>query len=149
MYTNSPVQHFVPNGTTGLGPKTLTAGAGDVATFICVRKCQIKRIGVVVTTTAASNTAAAKETFYRRPTLGSNTNRVSLGDITIPDLTVAGKVVYKDITPVKFSPGEELQFTHTTAATDSSSAAGAGSYFFELEDIPEQSANLTNMLASA
>ena len=60
--------------------------------------------------------------FDKRPTFGSNTNRGD-GDVGVLNLTTAhlqGKVVYKYITPVKISPGEEVvaEVTDATAASD-------------------------------
>lgn len=129
--------------------EVLTAAAAVYGGYIVLKQCKIKRLMFVVTTLVASDTVAAVVEFNRRPTIDSSSGEVLLGQLTIPDGSAVGAVIYKDIEPVTLVPGDELSLEHVTAATDGTAAAGAGFYGFELCDEPEQPANCSNMVASA
>jgi len=103
----------------------------------------------LVTTAIAASTTAPVLTFRKRPTPGSSSSQSTIGTLTLPDLTAAGKVVYKDVSPVNLEPGDTICLDHTTQAVDGSAAAGAGYYMFELEDDPEYKSNISDFLASA
>jgi hypothetical protein len=61
------------------------------------------------TVTVAIVTAASVITFTYRPTPGSATGQVTLGTITIPNGTAAGKFVYKNLASAqKIMPGGEV-----------------------------------------
>ena len=148
MYVNE-YRNFIPKGTTPLGAETLTAAVAVHGEMICVRNCRVKRIMFYVETTIAANTAAPVVTFRKRPTPGSSSGQSTIGTLTIPDLTAAGKVLYKDVTPVLLEVGDSICFDHTTQATDGTSAAGGGYYAFEADDDPEDPRNCADMVASA
>jgi hypothetical protein len=140
-------QYFIPKAAHSA--ETLTAAAAVHNGMICVKKCVVTKIMFVITTLTATDTVAPKVEFNHRPTIGSATGETALGVLTIPDGSAVGKVIYKEIDPVAFEPGEELSFEHTVQGTDGSSAAGAGYYAVEFDDSPEYDGNLSNMVASA
>jgi len=126
--------------------KTSTVDLSAVAvadvSHICVDGCEVSRIQVLVT--VAPTVTAPVVTFRKRPTVGSATGQSSLGTITIPVGTAIGTVVYKDISPSQFQPGDELLPDVTTAAT-----VGSGIPSFVAHERPEYKANQTHLLASA
>ena len=97
-----------------------------------------------VTVNTAITVTAVVLNIKRRPTPGSATGEVSIGTLTIPVSTAIGKSVYKKGFAVKVSPGEEVVFDCTTAAT-----AGAGTLCLDVEEAPEEPGNVTNMVLSA
>lgn len=91
--------------------------------------------------------AAGVVKFDKRPTFGSNTNRGD-GDVAVLNLTTAhlgGKVVYKMITPVKISPGEEV----VAEVTDATAASDTADLFLLLSPTAEVPGNLSAMVASS
>jgi len=149
MYNKLSTNYFIPKSASRLTAEDLTASAAVYDGMICTRACRVSRLMFVVTTLVATDTIKAAVEFNRRPTIASSAAEVLMGTLTIPDTSAVGTVVYKDIDPVEFAPGEELSFEHSVAGTDGSSAAGAGFYSFEIEDSPEEPLNQTNMVASA
>jgi len=149
MYTNKYLQAIVPEGTTVLGAETISAAAAVHGQYLVTRPGAISQIGFFVTTLVASDTLDGVVEFNRRPTPGSGTGEVQLGTLTIPDGTAVGKLIVKDITPVKLVPGDALSLELLTQCTDASSAAGAGYYFFTFAPEEEEIANLVNVTASA
>lgn len=139
-------QYFIPK--QAYSAEVLTASAAVHGGMICVKPCIITRIGIAISVVVAADTIAPVVEFNRRPIIASATGEISIGTLTIPNGTAVSKVVYKNIDPVAFVPGDELSFEHTVAGTDASSATGAGFYVFEFDDDPEYVANLTNMVAS-
>lgn len=139
----------VPAGTGVLGLESIDAAAAVHGEFIVAKRCKIKRIMFVVTVLVAADTTAPVVEFNRRPTIGSATGEVLLGQLTIPDGTAVGTVIYKDIDPVTLEVGDSLALEHVTQAADAGIAAGDGYYAFELEPDPEYVANESNMVASA
>lgn len=123
------------------------SATGDAAViWDILRPMTIVRIGALVSTAVVS-TGGVVIPFDRRILTGSDTGRVDagIGTITIPAGTAAGKVVYKDITPVDVNVGDQIVPEVTTAATSS----GAARYFFEGRDRHETPANQSDMIASA
>ncbi len=105
---------------------------GDIASFgifNVVERLTLYRVGALIKTLVATDTAEAVITFDKRITTDSDTGRVeplvSGALLTIPDTTVVGKIVYEDITPTELSPGDQVVPEVTTAGTDGASAAGA------------------------
>lgn len=68
----------------------------------------LRAVAAVITTTLA--VAAITITITKRILVGSDAGAVAVGTLTIPSLTAAGKVVFKDGMEVKVMPGEELKF---------------------------------------
>lgn len=109
----------------------------------------IRRISFFVSQLVVADLTSAQVAFYSRPTSGGTGNQVTLGTLIIPDATALGKVVYKDIAPVRILPGYDIGFAQTVAAASSGTANGKGFYGFVAEMDPEYKANLSNMVASA
>lgn len=113
------------------------------------RRVKVKRLMFLVTVTVAADTTAPVVEFNHRITPKSATGEVLLGQLTIPDGTAAGTVIYKDIDPVTIGPGESITYEHVTQAADSGTAAGDGFYKIMVDPDPEYVGNDTDMVASA
>jgi hypothetical protein len=87
-------------------------------------------------------------TVRARPVVGSAAGQVTLGTLSIPGGTAAGKVVYKDLNQQAIQPGGSLVFEVTTAAAGGG-AAGAGLCGFIAQEDPEYPVNESSMIASA
>ncbi len=101
----------------------------------------LRAVAAVITTTTA--TAAITVTITRRPTPGSATSEVTLGVLTIPSGTAAGKVVYKGGFEALIVPGDEL------ALTVGGTGTGNGSLIISVEPSWDVPGNFTDMIASA
>lgn len=128
--------------------EVVSAAAAVYGGYLVTKSCRIKRIMFYVTTAIAADVTAPVVEVNRRPTYNSASGEILLGQLTLPDGTAAGAVVYKDIEPVQLFPGDELSFEHVTQGVDGSAAAGAGFYAVELCDDPEEAANCSKMLES-
>jgi hypothetical protein len=126
-----------------------TAASGVYARWICMRRVMLKQLLFHVTVGITCGTADPVVLVRRRPTFNSTTGQVSVGAITIPTTTAIGTVMYKNITPTTFFPGDEISFEVGTGGTDGSAATGAGfvGFLFDLE--PELAAEEDDMTASA
>ena len=138
MYTNKG-NMLIPIGA--IGPHTIS-GTGQFGRSMAVRACQVKRVilSVSTATTGATGTGVVKI----RPTIGSSSGEVTVGTVTIPNLS-AGAKLYKDFqanTPAK--DGEEILLDVTVAT-----GAGAVCIGFNCEEDPETAANQSSMVASA
>ena len=103
---------------------------------------RLLRVGYTVTTVIAG---AMTQTITKRLIPGDDTGEVAVTTLTIPDTTVAGKVLYKDLTPIDLNPGDQIEF----ATTQAGAQTGAGICFIEVIPRPEVPANLSDMVASA
>lgn len=141
-YANQPLQTFEwPVGVTADD----AAATGDSAVFWdVVKPITVKRIGCLVTTVLAGTAAVVK--FDRRITTGSDTGRTdgTIGTLTLPDGTAAGKVVYKEVS-IDLNPGDQIMPEVTTAQGTS----GAVRHFVEYLVRDETPANCADMVASA
>ena len=146
---NSMFGYFVPRGSAALDIEAVDAAAAVHGGHVCIKRCKVKRLLFVLETLVAADTTAPVVEYNRRPTIASATGEVQLGQITIPDATAAGQVMYKDIEPVTFEVGDELSFELVTQAADAGTAAGDGYYAVEVDESPEEPANESNMVASA
>lgn len=155
MYTQkfSHLAFFVPNIPVALNAaevlKEMDVGASsaDHGELVCKRACRVTRLLFTVTGEAISGTTTAPTVvFTKRPTPLSATSEAVAGTLTLPSGTAIGKVVYKDIDPVAFKPGDSMEISHTVGV---GTPTGMGLYGFECEDSPEQPANVSDMLASA
>lgn len=143
------VSSFIPV-TGGSTEIDALSGAGvHTASYVCMEQVLVRSLYAVVTTLVASDTAEAVITIKRRPTYGSATGEVSIGTLTIPDTTAAGKVIYKNVSPVEIQPGDQVVFEITTAATDGSSVAGNVVYGLRISANEEEEANSSDMVLSA
>lgn len=144
------LEYFIPAGSSVLDIEAVDASPAVHGEFVCVRACEIKRVGFNVAIAVAADTTAPVVEFNRRPTQGSSSGEVLIDQITIPDATAAGTCMYVDLTsPVAFAPGETLAVEHVTQAADAGTAAGDGYYFALCIDDPEIPANQDNMTESA
>lgn len=137
----------------------LSVGPGIIATanshleFIPARHCRLVRMGLTIST--APTVTPPVITAKVRPVAGSATNQVTLSTLTIPITglgSVAGDTNYQDVgdfqpasttnldgstgntSPAsnlnnEVLPGQSIYFNVDTAAS-----AGAGSFWFEIED---------------
>lgn len=128
--------------------EVLTAAAAVYGGYLITQRIQVNRVMFYVTVTTASNTQNPVVAFKRRPTYNSASGEVTMGTLTIPTGTAAGKVMYKDIDPFILYPGDEFSFEQTVQATDSGSAAGAGFYAFFYQLDPEVPSNEGDMIKS-
>lgn len=98
------------------------------------------------TITAAVATAACVVTFTYRPTPGSATGQVTLGTLTLPNGTAAGKFVYKTLsTATKIMPGGELVLSFSGG----SGAGGLAAVGVTTDPSWDSDSNNTNAIASA
>lgn len=125
----------------------LTGAAVHTTSVGIVAQVKVVRLKAMVTTAVVSS-GAVVITYKKYPTYGSSASAVTLGTISIPAATAAGKVLYKNITPVVCTPGEQIVYEITTAAAGGG-AAGNAYYAVEFELDPEQPANQSDMIASA
>lgn len=112
------------------------------------RRVKVSRLMFLVTVAVAADQTAPVVEFNHRPTPKSASGEILLGQLTIPDGTAAGTVIYKDIDPVVIKPGESITFEHVTQAVDSSAVAGDGFYKIMVEPAPEYAGNDSDMVAS-
>jgi hypothetical protein len=90
--------------------------------------------------------AAGVVKFDKRPTFGSDSGRGD-GDVGVLNLTTAhlqGMVVYKRVTPIKISPGEEV----VAQVTDVAAASDTADLVLLLSPSPDHPANMPDMVAS-
>ncbi len=111
----------------------LTGAAGDKSIWNAFHPLQVARVGVIITTAVNYDTLTAADViaFDRRVTYGSDTGRVEMGRITIPDAAVAGAVYYLDIPNAdgkdqgEVRAGGQIVCEVITAGTGGGSIAGA------------------------
>lgn len=148
MYPNlNGVGSVVPNGTGVLAADDLAAAAAVHGEYLFARKCQIRRIMFVVTAAVVGTSTAPVVRFSKRITPGSDTGAVVIGSLTVPDGTVIGKVLYKDVDPMVMDVGDALKVENTQIAVGGT-IAGSGCYSFEIEDCPQDKHEETDFLAS-
>lgn len=139
----------VANSNAFLTAENLAAATGDYGQYNIMKPIKVTRLTFVVSSAVTAGTTAPVVTFYRRPTFGSNTGRVAIGTLTIPNSASVGQVIYKDVNPVMINAGEQISFARTVQAADGGTAAGLGFYGFMSELKTETPANSSNMVASA
>lgn len=117
--------------------------------YYVTKPCSISGFKFIVTVACSATTTAPVVEVNRRPTPGSSSGEVLIDQITIPDGTAAGKVMYTRFAPVQLNIGDSLAFEHVTAAAGSGTPACAGFYDVELEVDEEVEANQSDAVASA
>ena len=127
----------------------LAATAADWVVFNVQHPIVIKRISMFIKTAVTAGNTAPIVSVYSRPTTASSAGQVTIGTLTIPNGTAAGKVVYKELNSVRVHAGYDLCLAVTTKAGDSGTAAGDGFIGFMYEMDPEVPADQTKMIASA
>lgn len=127
--------------------ESLTSAAVISRFMVMVPKVTVDMIAFAIKTATVS-TGNIVVAFKKRPTVGSATGESTIGSLTIPTGIAAGKVYYKNISPVSFEIGEELVVEVTTAAAGGG-AAGDGFSLFKASYSAEQLANISDAVASA
>lgn len=128
----------------------LAATAAQWAGYAVCQPLQVLRLYFFCTTTVTAGLIAPKVSVVRRPTYGSSSGAVTIGSMTIPTATAAGKVVYKDIAYASTAipqAGEELSLEVAVQATDSGTAAGVGFISISYDPVIDNAADQTNMVA--
>lgn len=122
-----------------------TLGFVKNKTVVCemMHPCDLYAVGALIR--VALDTDAAVLTVTRRVTPYSDAGATAVAAVTIPHLTVAGKIVWKAPTaPIKLNAGDELKFVF---------ANNGGSVYwkpwFEAYPRPEVKANNSDFIQSA
>ena len=124
------------------------AAAGDwtmaavIQKWMVVRPLVARRLCAVVKTSPTVTSTII--TFKKYPTFDATGSAASIGTVTIPAGTAAGKFYFKDIAAYALKPGEMV-----VAEVTQTSTAGNGAAAVEVEESPEDYRNNTNMVASA
>lgn len=124
--------------------------AKDVAVFPIPFKCEVMLAGVAVTETCAGGTTTPVVDFDKRPTAGSDANRgaADIGHLVL-STTAAGKMMYDLVAAgIILYPGEEVVCQLATAATGAS-AAGHIRPILLVKFVPEEAANISDMVETA
>lgn len=140
---------LVPSSNAFLTAVNLASATGDYGLIYVGEEVVITRIMCIVTTALVADTAVPVLTFYARPTIGSTTGQVTIGTLSFPDLTAAGKIVYKNVESAKIPQGYTIAVNRSTQATSSSTAAGAGFVMIKGFQNVEDPRNISLMIASA
>jgi hypothetical protein len=140
---------LVPSTTNFMTACNLAASTGDYGLWYVGEQVVLTRLQLIVSTTLVADVTAPVLTFYARPTFGTTTGQVSLGTLTIPDLTAAGKILYKNIESVKVPQGYTIAVNRSTQASSSGTAAGAGFVMVKGFVAVEDPRNVSLMIASA
>lgn len=129
----------------------LDAVVGDSIVFTVMEPMVVFGLRLLCTLLTAYDTKVTDQiiSLDHRPVYGADTNRVELGAITVPEALAAGKILYKDITPKKVMPGEQLVFEIKQAGTGGVSIAGTVQPFLVMAPAPESLGNCLNMVESA
>lgn len=125
----------------------LTGAAVHSTTFVCRRKCELKRLLALISTAIVS-TGAVVVAFKKYIVYGDSTGAVTCGTLSLPAGTAKDKVYYKEIEPVTFEVGDQLIMEVTTAAAGGGAAGGA-IYLFDEYDSPDQPTENSKMVASS
>lgn len=121
-----------------------TTTAVDVAIIPVPYKCQVRRVGLLVT---SSETIAATVTFDQRVLAGSDVGRVTFATISKAASNQQGKYLYEDPTSsVVLNEGDEIVVDDLMAGT-STDTAGTAYAFVLVERMPETPANQVDMVA--
>lgn len=105
----------------------LEATAGDKYTFDIVEPILVVEFRVQITVAIDYNTPTnlAVVALDRRIMYGSDTGRVQLTNVTIPNLAPAGRQIYTELAqPVGLDRGDQLVVEVTTAGTGGAGIAG-------------------------
>ncbi len=153
MYATESLQVLRPQPMTNVN--NAISALKNTTSYIAIHsKCTLARITAVVD--VVLDTAASICTVSKRVLLGSDVGAVTLGTITIPTLTAAGKVVYKDrdafqtetttLVPTDFEllPGDEIKIVRADTGGSGSLQYGVHVYIQS-----ESAANCTDMIKSA
>lgn len=128
--------------------ENIAASAAVYGGYLVTKPCQLTKFMFYVTLAVDADNVAPVVEVNQRPTYNSSSGEVLIDQITIPDGTAAGKVLYaRPSNPPVLNIGDELSFEHVTQATDSGTAAGTG--FYDAELVPMGVGTQSNEVASA
>lgn len=144
MYTEEQLSMSLVQVGAGAADDLSATGVHSYS-FAIMEQCCVRRLHALVSTLVDSAVTEAVIDFKARPNFGSATGEVTLGQLTIPDATVVGDVVYKDISPTNLFPGGELVFEVSVAAD----TAGGAVYGVRADLDPEDANNQSQMIESA
>jgi hypothetical protein len=129
------------------GEIDIGASSGTHGELLCFKACRVTRVMFLLTSEQAGGTSVAPTVVFKKhPTPLSATGATTIGTLTIPDATAVGKCVYKDITPVSFTPGDTIEISWTIGT---GTPTGIGMWGLIAEESPETPANVSDMIASA
>lgn len=143
-YSDQMDQLLISDRTVATNQGASLAAAADIGAWVPgLQPIEVRGVAVVVSTTAT--TTAPVVDFYRRPTVGSDTNRVLIKRLN-PVLAqwLAGNVIYADVEGTHINPGEDLIAEVSTAA-----AAGNGHVCVMFQTRWQNPANNTRMIKVA
>lgn len=154
MYTQegSHLAFFVPNIPLALNAAEVLkevdigAASGDHGELICVKACKIKRLQFTLTGEAASGTSVPPAViFTKRPTPLSASSEAVIDSVIVPSGTAIGKTVYVDVDQ-NMAVGDSVEISWTVGT---GTPTGMGHYSMICEEMPEDSRNNSDMIASA
>lgn len=118
------------------------ASTGIKATFTAgLIDYKLRKVAVVITTQMTVTPPVL--TIRHRPTAGSATGQTTVDTITVPTASVAGKIIYVAGLDTLVSPGQQIVFDVTTAAT-----AGDADIVAEFDPCWEILSNVANAALS-
>lgn len=137
-YTHSQYEVLMTN-------VAVITSTGDKAQWVPGYVPHVIRAWAFICTVLTTVTQAVLD-LDKQPTAGSATGRIAdyVSPLKIPIGTAQGKVIYKDGLQAKVSPGEQIVYNITTAAS-----AGSGSVSLFVEPTWEVPANNVNMALTA
>lgn len=141
----------VPNRQVFLYGTNIDCGSGgstgDIWVVPVPYKCRIIRVMAFVDDAASSTNATAWVIEWdKRVTAGSDTSRTTaFASLTHPEATVANHLVYEDVADITAEPGDEIVAQLATLDGEATQNVKLG---IELEYIPENPANISDMVAA-
>lgn len=119
--------------------------AADKATFSFAFPARIERIALIC---QSADTGGATVKFDKRPLAGSDSGRGDgdIGVLTVPASSLAGKVLYKKLSGIDVTAGDEVVVEVTAESAAANSFAVA---VIEYQRITENPVNLDDAVASA
>lgn len=126
------------------------AAAADTHVYTILETIVVVEFRVLITVTIDYDTmtTAAVVALDHRVAYGSDTGRVELATITIPQATAAGKQLYKKITPKKIKAGEQL-VVEVKVQGAGGTEVGDWQPVIVYSPAPETNANALGLVASA
>lgn len=129
----------------------LEAATGDKFVYTVKEPIVVFGLRIMPTVTFAYDTATAlaQVSLDHRVTYGSDTGRLELVVLTLPDALAAGKFLYKDFAPKKILPGQQLVVEAKVQGAGGAGIAGDWLPHVCWAPAPETPGNCSAMVASA
>ena len=141
----TPIITLAQNAAEVLKEVDIGGTSADHGELVCVRPCRVIQCGFALTSELGGGTSVAPIVhFKKRPTPLAATSESTVANVTVPDATAVGKVVYENCTPVSFAVGDSMEISHTVGT---GTPTGQGVYYFICEEDNEVPANNTDMVA--